>query len=154
MSGEWTTWILIGLIFLMLVWNITRRRKTGNANLDVAIAVLQNVNNNLKIMESRLTNWQSKKKFQTGSWSHYKDKLTFLDTSTTDALNESFTLAEEFNSRIESAKKNNAMLLLQDMQVERLREPLTKSKEGLIAWLRTDYETEQRNRPRRGCLGL
>jgi hypothetical protein len=33
------------------------------------------------------------------------------------ALNESFSLAEDFNARIDIARKNNAMMTLQDMQV-------------------------------------
>jgi hypothetical protein len=38
----------------------------GECESDAAVAVLQNVNNNLKIVEERSVNWQSKKKFQTG----------------------------------------------------------------------------------------
>lgn len=154
MDGEWTTWILIGLIFLVLVWNITRRRKTGNVNLDAAIAVMQNIDGSLKVMEARMANWQSKKKFPTAGWRTYKERLTFLEPSAFASLEEGFSLADDFNARIESAKKNNAMGMLQDMQVERLREPLTRGREGLVSWLKTSYEIEQRNNPRRGCLGL
>jgi hypothetical protein len=154
MSGDYTTWLLLVLIFGLLIWNLTRRRRTGNTNLDAALAVLTDVNHNLKVMEERLTNWQSKKKFQIKGWRMYKDKLGFLDTDLNSSLNESFALADEFNARIETARKNQALYTLQDMQVERLRGPLTKSKEGLVNWLRSAYEAEQQNGTRRGCMGF
>jgi hypothetical protein len=154
MSNDWTTWIFIALIVFLLFWNISRRRKSGNVNLDMAVAVFTDVNNNLKGLEERVNNWQSKKKFSTRSWNTYREKMGFLDSSLTAYLNESFTMMEDFNARIEMARKSQTMSTLQDMPLERLREPLTKSKEGLITWLKTTYETEQQNNPRRGCMGF
>jgi hypothetical protein len=133
---------------------MTRRRKTGNTSLDAAAGILSNINANLKILEERQTNWQSKKKFQTSGWKMYKNKLEFLDPTLLTAINESFTIAEDLNSRIDSARKNRAMATLQDMPLEKLRAPLTKSKEGLTIWIRTNYQAETQNNQRRGCSGF
>jgi hypothetical protein len=154
-EGEWTQYIFIVLIVLFLIWNIVRRRKVGNTNLDAAAGVLSEVNDNLRIMEERMANWQSKKKFKTSFWKNYSSRLDFLDQELKSKLNEAYAMADDFNARIDSARKNNSMPLLQDMQVSRLRDPLMKSKEGLVTWLRTNYQAEAQNNPRRGgCMGM
>jgi hypothetical protein len=152
--SNWQDYIFIVLLVAVLIWSMTRRRKAGNAPADAAMAIFANVNDNLKILEDRLTNWQSKKKFQSGAWKMYKDKLNFLDPSLMSSISESFTLAEDFNSRIDSARKNRVMATLQDMPLEKLRGPLTKSKEGLTNWFKTSYQTEAQSSQRRGCGGF
>jgi hypothetical protein len=154
LDEQWVQYLFIGLIVLLLIWNIMRRRRSGNSNMAAATAVLENINENLRILEERLSNYQLKNKFQTGSWKAYKDRMGFLGTELTAKLNETFTLADDFNMRIEAAKKSNNMSTLQDMQVERLREPLTKSKEGIVAWLKMNYTLETQMNPRRGCSGM
>jgi hypothetical protein len=154
MSQDAITWVLIGVIIALLIWNVYRRRgRRGNINLDAAMAVLGNVNDNLKIMDEHLANWQSTRKFKTNSWVIYKNKMGFLGTDLVNDIDESFTIAQDFNSRIDEARKSKVMSTLQDMQVEKIREPLTKGKEGLVAWLKTSYEQEQKDNPRRGCMG-
>jgi hypothetical protein len=152
-SGGWEQYIFIIVIVLLLVWSLTRRKKqsSGNVNVDAVSGVLGNVNENLRVMEERLTNWQSKKKFQTKAWMTYKDRLTFLDSSLNSSINESFAIAEDLNTRIDTAKKNNAMATLQDMPIEKLRDPLTKSRDGLTTWLRTNFQNEAQPQQRSGC---
>ncbi|MDD5701655.1 MAG: hypothetical protein PHU23_06340 [Dehalococcoidales bacterium] len=153
-ESEWFQYVFIALIFLLLIWNLTRRRRqsTGNPNMDAAGAVLSDINQNLRVADERLANYQSKKKFYTGSWSNYKDKLGFLGTELSSDLNKSFLMAEDFNMRIDSAKRSNAMSVLQDMPVESLKEQLTRNKEALVSWLKTNYQLDQMNNPpRRGC---
>jgi hypothetical protein len=110
------------------------------------------VDSDLKIVEARMSDPQSKKKFQTSAWKSYKEKLTFLDANTTSALNTAFDMAEEFNSRIDVARKSNSLATLQDMPVEKLKAPLTTGKEGLVAWLKRSVDTEQQSN--RGCRGF
>jgi hypothetical protein len=157
MDESWVQYILIALILGALFWNMSRRKKqtSGNVRVDAVATVLTEVNENLKIMEERLSNWQSRKRFVTRGWTTFQTQLSFLDSAVVSALNEIYSTAEEFNARIDSARKNNVMATLQDMQVEKLREPLNKAKEGLGSWLRTNYQTEMQNAPRRsGCLGM
>jgi hypothetical protein len=154
-ESEWFQYVFIGLIFLLLIWNLTRRRRqssTGNPNIDAAGAVLSDINENLRVADERLANYQSKKKFHTGSWNNYKDKLGFLGTELSSNLNKSFLMAEDFNMRIDSAKRSNAMSVLQDMPVQNLKENLMRNKEELVSWIKTNYQLDQiNNPPRRGC---
>jgi hypothetical protein len=154
LAGDWTQWIYIIVLFALVVWSFMRRRKSGNTNADFAIAVLAEVNDNLRVVQERMNNWQSKKKFQLGVWRRYENKLNFLDSSIASSLNAAYTLADEYNARIDNARKNHMMATLQDMQLEKLQEPLMKSKEGLIAWLKVAYQTDTKSNPRRGCLGM
>jgi hypothetical protein len=151
LSGNWQDYIFIILLLAVLVWSMTRRRRAGNSPGDAAIGILGDVNMNLKILDERMTNWNSKKKFQTSGWKLYKDRLAFLDPALFSSISESFTLVEDFNSRIDSARKNKVMATLQDMPLEKMRGPLTKSKEGLTSWLRTSYQSEAQTNQRRGC---
>ncbi len=151
---NWQDYIFILLLLGVLVWSMTRRRRAGNSPADAVAGILSNVNENERILQERMTNSQSKRKFQTSAWKMYKDKVGFLDPSLVSSLNESFTLAEDFNSRIDSARKNKMMTTLQDMPLEKMREPLNKSKDGLTAWIRTSYQTEPQYTQRRGCSGF
>jgi hypothetical protein len=150
-SGSWQDYVFIILLLGVLVWSMTRRKRAGNSPGDAAIGILGDVNMNLKLLDERMTNYNSKKKFQTGSWKLYRNKLTFLDPTLFSSISESFTLAEDFNSRIDSARKNKIMATLQDMPLEKMRGPLNKSKEGLTTWLRTSYQSEAQTNQRRGC---
>lgn len=154
MSDQWSQYIIFLVLILFLFWTFSRRKKTGTPNVDAAMGILTNVNDNIKIMEDRLTNRDSKKKFQTGGWKLYKDKVGFLDASLISTMNQAFSMAEDFNGRIDFARKNRAIATLQDMQVDRLREPLTRSKEGLVAWLRANMQNELQNKKRRGFFGF
>jgi len=154
MTGEWSQYIVFLVIIIFLVFSYLRRKKTSSPRLDAAAGLISDVSENLQIMENRISNWQSKRKFKTSSWKYYKEKVGFLDTNLLSTINEAFTLAEDFNARIDSARKNNLMSTLQDMQVERLRGPLTKSKEGLMAWLKANMQTEMQNKKGRGLFGF
>ncbi len=154
MSGEWSQYIIFLVLILFLFWSFSRRRRAGTPRVDATIGILTDVNDNIKIMEDRLNNYQSKKKFQTGGWKLYKDRVEFLDSSVISSINEAFTLAGDFNIRIDTARKNRALATLQDMQIEKLREPLNKSKEGLVAWLKANMQTELQNNKRRGFFGF
>jgi hypothetical protein len=154
MSGEWTQYIIFLVLIIFLFWSFSRRRRMSTPRVDAAIGILSNVNDNLRVMEEHNLNWQSKKKFQTGGWKLYKDKVDFLDSSLISSLNQAFTLAEDYNSRIDYARKNKVLSTLQDLQVEKIREPLTKSKDGLVAWLKDNMQTELQSKKRRGFLGF
>jgi len=154
MTAEWSQYIIFIVIILLLVWSFMRRRRTASPKLDAVVGIISDVSQNLRILEERLTDWKSPKKFKTGAWRFYQDKVTFLDTELLAVLREAFTLAEDFNARIDSARKNHILSTLQDMPVERLRGPLMRSKEGLTAWLRANMETEMQGSKRRGLFGF
>jgi hypothetical protein len=154
MSNDVSIWILIAVLVALLIWNLTRRRKSSNSNLDAALGVISNIESNQKVVEARAADYQSKKKFQTGMWRIYKDKLTFLPADLVTNLTQAFAMAEDFNSRIDNARKSNSMATLQDMPLDKFRVLLSQCREGIVTWLKTGYQNDQQNSARRGCLGF
>ena len=154
MNSDTSIWILVAIIVGLMIWNITRRRKSSNTSLDVALGIVSNIESNQKVVEIRLSDYQSKKKFQTGMWNMYKNKVTFLSLEVVATLTETFNMAEDFNSRIDNARKNKSMATLQDMPLEKFRDLLNKCRDGMVAWLKYEYQNDQQNSSRRGCLGF
>jgi hypothetical protein len=152
MSSNWTVWVFFVLIAGLLVWNFTRRRANGSNNLDVATGILANIEDCLKVIEVRLADPQSKKKFPNAAWRAFGKKVGFLSSDLGTTLNEAFSMVEEFNQRIDAARKSKTMSTLQDLPVEKLKAPMLKAKEGIVAWMKTGYKDELNNR--RGCMGF
>ena len=118
------------------------------------MALLADINNNLKVMEIRLNDHLSKKNFKTGNWKFYQEKMEFLGPETVTAINEAFTTSEEFRTKIDIARKSNNLASLQDLPIDKLKEPLTRSKKGVVDWLRTNVQTEMQADRRRSWLGF
>ena len=72
-------------------------------------------------------------------------KTGFLSSDLGATLNEVFAMADDFNQRIETARKNNTLSTLQALPVERLRAPLLKAKAGLSTWMKTEGKDEANN---------
>ena len=148
-----TTIILLFLIVAMLVWSVTRRRRPVNDNLSAAIALITDIDYDLKVLDERRSNNQSNKLFKVGGWERYRAKLGFLDTELVSSLNEVFGQIGDFNARIKTARKNKAFGTLQDMPLEITRDRLNICKQGLIQWLKSSAGTNsQSSRP--GCMGF
>jgi hypothetical protein len=151
-TSDWSIWVVFILIAGLLVWNFTRRRKSGGMNLDVALGIISNVEDCIRTIEIRLADPQSKKKFQDASWRAFSKRTAFLGPELVATLTEAFTLVADFNQRIDTARKNKMMATLQDMPVESLKAPMLKAKAGLQAWMKSGYQDELKNR--RGCMGF
>jgi hypothetical protein len=61
-------------------------------------------------------------------------------------LQESFTIIEDFNTKIEAANKSYSPEVLQEISLDKLKEPLMKSKQGLVVWLKANLQTEMQSR--------
>jgi hypothetical protein len=152
MGENW--WIILIIIAILLIWTFFRRKSSATPKLDTAIGVITDVNNNLRNIEIRQTDPASKKKFSNGNWRHYGDKLEFLDESLVKSLQEAFNLVEEFNSKIDVAKKNNTLSTLQELPLDNLKGLLTTGKKGLAEWLKANMQYELQNTKRRTWLGF
>ena len=62
-------------------------------------------------------------------------------------------MAEEYNERIVSAKKNNSTSYLMGIQTDKLAYELNKAKEGLEVWVRDNFQTEVFKGRKRGLFG-
>ncbi len=151
MRADWSL-ILFVAVIVLLIWFVMRGRRREGPKLQVALAMIANVNDNLKIMETHRIDPLSTKKFKAGAWKSYSDKHDFLDAHTVPALKESFNLIAEFNNTINSAKKDKNPAILQGLPLDKLKDPLSRSKDGLVLWLRANLQTEMRHG--RGPLGF
>lgn len=151
MTDSKITWLVFLALAILLFWNFTRRN-SGGTNVEVAISIQANVNDCLKTIDIRLADPLSKRKFQVANWKAFGKKTGFLSSELGGILNEAFTIAIDFNQKIDAARKNNRLSDLRDLPVENLRGPMLKAKEGLAAWMRTESKDELNNR--RGCMGM
>jgi hypothetical protein len=141
-SFGWDTYIILIVFAAIFAWSIYRRKRSGNIKVRSTIGLMADIEFNLRVMEARIRDWKTYKKFRTGEWDRYKDKIEFLSPAVRDSLNRAFTMAVDFNSRIDTARKNRSPMYLMDIQAESLRDPLTKSKSGIQAWLSENLQKE------------
>ena len=123
-----------------------RKRQEQKRQQEVVRSLLAEIEHNQKLMEAFLFKWQSKK-FKTGAWKSSKDKIDYIDYSLRNTLAGAYEIAEEFNGEIEAAKKHKSSSYLAGIQVDRLKEPLAKSKEGLEAWLELNKRAKEMPKP-------
>jgi len=149
-SNQWT--IIIPIIILVVLSVVMRRRRPAEkTEPEIVGGLFMDVNENLRLMGSFSLRGRPKK-FKTDSWKRNSEKVGFLAQSLRDTLSQAFTLAEDFNQRIDRAKKERASVYLTGIDVHRLEAPLTESKKGLEEWIRANMPLDT-GAGRRGCMG-
>ena len=145
--------ILIPLI-LLIVFNLffRRRKKAEKTQPEIAMGLLSEVAINQQIAETFLQRSQLKK-FRTGSWQRNQEKLDFLDQKLQDELAKTFSMAEEFNRAVDATRKFKSPSYLEGISVDRLKESLTRSRQGLEEWFESNKDQAMTTPGRRGCLG-
>ena len=128
---------LVPVIILLLVNVVFRKQREQQRRLEVVRSLLSEINHNQKLVEAFSFQWQAKK-FKTRSWKTNKAKTDYLDQSLHATLTGAYEIAEEFNHEIEAAKKHKSASYLASIDVNRLREPLAKSKQELEEWLKAN----------------
>jgi len=108
--------------------------------------LLSEIDYNQNLMEAFLFKWQAKK-FKTGVWKRNKYKMDYIDQSLRNTLAGAYEIAEEFNSEIDAAKKHKSPGYLAGIQVDRLKEPLARSKQGLKEWLELNKRKKELPEP-------
>jgi hypothetical protein len=142
--------VILAIVALFVLNIFLRRRRGEKTPVERALSLLSDVNRNQKLVDSFQFHLHVQK-FKTGSWKRNQTKLDFLDQSLQSALTSAFTTAETFNQDIDAAKKRKSTSYLSTINVEKLREPLGKSKQGLEEWLQVNIQTQQPGR--RGLFG-
>jgi hypothetical protein len=125
---------LIPVIVFILVNVFFRKQQEAKRRQEVVRRLLSEINYNQKLMEAFLLRWQAKK-FKTGSWKRNRDKMDYIDQDLHNTLASAYEIAEEFNREIEAARKHKSASYLANIKVDRLREPLAESRQGLEGWL-------------------
>lgn len=133
---------LVPVIILILVNVVFRKQKEQKTRLDVVRGLLSEINYNQKLMEAFSYQWQTKK-FKTGTWKRNKAKMDYIDQGLRATLAGAYEIADEFNRDIDLAEKRKSASYLASIQVDRLKEPLAKSKQGLEEWLQLNKGKEK-----------
>ena len=143
--GGILTYLVPVLIFVVI--NVFFRKQQEQKRQQQAVrGLLSEIDYNQKLMEVFLFNWQAKK-FKAGAWKRNKDKMDYIDQSLRNILAGAYAIAEEFNGEIGAARKHKSPGYLAGIQVDRLKEPLARSKQGLKEWLELNKRKKELPRP-------
>jgi len=132
--------MVIGLILLQFF--LKRRRKPEITQQEIAQSLLGEVKLNQALAENFHLR-QKTKKFETVSWQMNKTKLDFLDEPLQGALSNAFITVEDFNQQIETAKKHKSASYMVNVDMGKIKVPLSKSQQGLEEWLQSATGTEE-----------
>ena len=121
-------------VAIFIIFNIfLRKQQEQKRRLGVVKGLIAEIDKNQKLMEAFLLQWQYKK-FKTGHWQRNKDKLEYIDQGLRAKLASTYEIAEGFNEEIETAKQQKSTSYLAGIRVDKLREPLAESRQGLEEW--------------------
>ena len=153
-GGFWETYgIFIPVVIFLIISIVMKRKRGAKTNLEVAIGLLSDIKHNLKITDTLSSTWKTFKKFKTGNWQRNGEKIEFLDVELQDHIIDAFEMAEEYNERIVSAKKNKSTSYLMGIQTDKLADALNQAREGLEVWVRENFQTEMFKGRKRGLFG-
>ncbi len=134
--------IVLVIGFILLQFFLRQRRKPEIAQQEIVQNLLSEVRLDRALVEI-FSLRQKPKRFETVRWQMSKTKLDFLDQALQVALTGAFTMAEDFNRQIDAAQKYKSASYLVGIDVAKLKEPLTKSQQGLEEWLMAKTGTKE-----------
>jgi len=144
--------ILVVVIMLLMLGSIFLRRRTmEKTELGRVIALLSEINQNLKIIDAFSFNLRVNK-FKTGSWTRNKTKLDSLDERLRTTLASAFDMAEEFNWKIDEAMKHKSSSYLASIEVGKLKDAMTKSQQQLGEWFTENKDKQELLPKKRGLF--
>ncbi len=136
-------WIIIIVIALLVLQFVIRRRRSPEATqIEIVQNLVSEVSIDLRLAEILISGEQVKRLLTT-AWQLNKNKLDFLDTALQSDLNDAYMIAEDFNQQVAASKKYKSITYIASINAERLKEKLTKSKEGLEQWLLAKTGTKE-----------
>jgi hypothetical protein len=136
---------LVPVVAFIVINVFFRKQQEQKRRQQVVRSLISEIDYNQKLMETFLFKWQAKK-FKTGTWKANRDKMDYIDQGLRNTLVGAYEIAEEFNSEIEAAKKHKSSSYLAGIQVDRLKGPLARSKQGLKEWLELNKRQKELDR--------
>ncbi len=122
-------------IALVVFQYIMRKRRGPEANQqDIVQNLVAEVRLDIRLAEIFTFDYRAKQ-FMTTTWQLNKAKLDFLDPKVQDNVNRAFELAMDYNQQISMAKKNKSTAYMASIHIDKLKELLTNSQQGLEQWL-------------------
>ncbi len=152
-EGGGSQWMLIIPLIVLIVFSIfMRRRKSENSPQDIVMSLISDLHSNQRVVE-QFESQTRPTKLKIGSWQRNRDKIGFLDETTRSNVSNFFKMAEDFNLQMDTAKRYKTTSYLSGMNTEKMREPLTKSIEGLQEWLKVNMQQMGPGTGNQGCMG-
>ncbi|MFC2001265.1 hypothetical protein ACFLUZ_02035 [Chloroflexota bacterium] len=144
--------VLVIVIGILLVANFYfRKRKTESTPLGMVASIFSELNYNQKLAEN-FGFHRGGGKFKTVSWKRGHDKIDFLPMELRNELSKIFETTEDFNERIDAARKYGSDSYLAGIDVDKLKGPLAKNKQELQEWLQENMQNPEYAPPRRRGL--
>lgn len=125
--------IALVIALILLQFFLRRRRSPETSQLRIAEVLASEVRVNLRLAEV-LADGEQIKRFITTSWTMHKNKVDFFEQALQVNLTDAFTIAEDYNQQVNAAKKFKSVGYIASIDVEKLRDKLTKCKEGIEQW--------------------
>ena len=124
--------IIVGLILLQVI--IGRKRRGERTQQAIIQSLLLEVRVNQALVDTYYQR-DKPKMFEVTSWQMYKNKLDFLSQSLQGTLSDAYMIIEDYNQQIKAAKRFKSTSYMVSVDINKLQEPLNKSREGLEQWL-------------------
>lgn len=134
--------IALGIAFLIGINLFLKSRHQARTPAEMVLSLLSEINHNQKLAEDFQFHLNVKK-FKTESWKINKTKADFLGQSLLTTLDTAFGMAKGFNRDIDTAKKYKSTSYLAAISIDKLKELLAQSKQGLEKWLQENAEKPQ-----------
>ncbi|MDP3879886.1 MAG: hypothetical protein Q8Q07_06250 [Dehalococcoidales bacterium] len=132
--------LVIALIFLQIF--LRRGLRPRMVPQDIVHGLLSEVRLNLAMAES--FNARTKlKKFETVNWQRHQGRVDFLNKSLQANLSDSYTLIGELNQQIAAAKKHKSVNYMATISPDKLKELLSRSRQGLEEWSLANVGTKE-----------
>jgi len=144
--------LVVALALVMLSTVFFRRRSMEKTELGKILTLLSEINQNLKIIDAFSFHLQVKK-FKTGSWNRNKTKLDFIGEKLQTTLANAFGMADEFNWKIDEAKKHKSSSYLASIEVDKLKGAMTISQQKLEEWFQENKDKQELLPKKRGLFG-
>ena len=121
-------------VILFLLFNVLfKKQREQQRRLAVVKSLLSETDYNSKLVDS--FSFQSQmKNFKTATWKKNKGKMDYIDQGLRTTLAGAYEVAEGFNKEVEAAKRQKSASYLAGIRVDKLRDPLAKSRQGLEEW--------------------
>ena len=146
--------IMLGiLIAVLLVFNFfVRKRKTDKTPLGMAVSIFTELKQNQKLVETFSFHWKVGR-FKTGSWKRNSAKIDFIPFEIRTTLSKAFDMLEDFNQRIDAAKRYKSDSYMAAIDVDKLKAPLAESMQQLQVWVQENANNPEYLPKRRGLFG-
>ena len=125
--------VVVTIIVIVVLFSFLRGRGGVAHRPEVIQFLLYDVKLN-QVLVDTFHQREKPRRLEKTNWEINKSKISFLGESLKDTLKQTFNMVEEVNQDLKMTKKNKS-LSYQDINVSRLKEPLTRCREGLEEWL-------------------